>query len=92
MLQPLGRVVGLARVERLDRHERGDQLAEQSWVENCPITLDDTALLQPADPLLRGGRGQAGLLADVGVGHPAVAGKKRKNAAVQGFHGRIVPG
>ena len=60
-------------------------------VEHRPVALDHTALLQPADPLLGGGGGQAGLLADVGVGHPAVPREQRQDGLVQLFHGVIVP-
>ena len=44
-----------------------------------------------AHPLLGGGGGQAGLFADVGVGHPTVPGEQRKDGLVQLFHALIVP-
>ena len=37
-LQPVRRVVGLARIERLDRDERGDHQPELGRVEHSPYS------------------------------------------------------
>ena len=64
-----------------------EELSELAGVQDRSVALDHAALLEPADPLLSGGRGQPGLLADVGVRHPAVPREKRKYATVELFHG-----
>ena len=90
--EPLRGVVGGARVERLDRDERRHLQTELRGLQHGAVALDHPALLQASHPLLRGGGGEARLLADVGVGHPAVSRQQRENALVQLLHGVIVPG
>ena len=46
MLQPIRGIVGLARIERLDRHEGGNHQAELSRLQNGPITRDHATLLE----------------------------------------------
>ena len=81
--QPLGRVVGLARVDRSDRDERGQPETDRVGVDAGGVAADHAALLEPAHPLL-GGRGrQSGPAAELGERQPAVLGEQPDDRGVQ---------
>ena len=55
-------------------------------VDDGGIAADDTALFQPAHPLVHGRGGQAGGLAQVGVAHPPVLDEQIHDLPVQLLH------
>ena len=54
-------------------------------VDRGAVARDQAALLEPLDPLVHRGGRQAGRLAEVGEGHPAVGGQQLEDLAVGGF-------
>ena len=84
--EPVGDVVGGAGVERFDRDERGQRQPDGLGVDDGGVAADDTALLQPAHPLVHGRGGQARGLAQVGVAHPPVLDEQIHDLSVQLLH------
>jgi hypothetical protein len=84
--QPFRRVVRRGGVDRLDRNERGQRKTDLVVVHESGVGTDDTALFQPAYPLVHGGDRQPGLLGQIGEAHPAVSRQQRDNSAIDLLH------
>jgi hypothetical protein len=86
--QQVGGVVGLARVDRLDRDERGQRQLDRVVVDDRRVSLDHAALLEPPHALVHRRRREAGLLAEIGVRHPPVAREQPQDLPVELLHAR----
>ncbi len=84
--QPLGGVVRCGRVDRLDRDECGQRQAEGVRIDPCGVPDQDSPLLQPAHPLMRGRHRQAHLLGEVGVAQPAINAQQPHDLPIELLH------
>src|SRR5436305_15336018 len=90
MRQPYRYLVGRGRVERRQRHERGEREADGVSVDHRVIAAEHAALLQPPDPLVNRGDGQARLLGKIGKASPAVLGQQPHDLPVEILHARTL--
>ncbi|CAO5235435.1 hypothetical protein FAGKG844_10206 [Frankia sp. AgKG'84/4] len=83
--EAVGGVVGLARVDRGDRDERGQGQADLGGVDERGVGGDDAALFQAAHALMDGGDRQAGGPAEVGETHTPISAQHLHDSSVEIF-------